>query len=222
MFAATTLNTISGLSGIAQIVSALAIAIGFYQIFFAARDSRIKYLRESRQYALTQAEKFAEEIIPKYAALDEIFQKNKISWPNKLTKTPLIGDINELRTKNVDIQKVINFISFNSNINAEINLLINKLESFAICFVGGVGDEKMIFSSVGGLFCTMVNKYHFYYLIIKDQSKDLGNGTFENTLALFNMWNGKLKKGDIENKMRELAKDLESVNVDEIKPVGTK
>ena len=93
--------------------------------------------------------------------------------------------------------------------------LANKLEAFAVYMVKGVADEAVTFAPCSDIFCKAVRSLLPLLLIEHD-----ANGTFDNTLSLYLIWNERRNKLKIlleKNKLEEQLKQMTDIKV---MPIG--
>lgn len=92
--------------------------------------------------------------------------------------------------------------------NLPILEVFNPLESFSIFFTSGVAEEKIGYLTVGQTYCSCVRRFLPLLIIIS------GEKHFLNILNLYQIWNSRIEKENLESEKAKIDKKLsENVSI---------
>lgn len=216
------LNNLEGLSYIFTIVTGLSIFLILIQIIIAILDSKTRSRREAATTALYQAEKFAKEILPKISSIeDEI--GDLVGWEPQEMKQFSYDEMDTLFSNTSiyrkQIKPVLDLLMERKKLDP-LQDVINQLDALALCFTKRVGDHNVVYSSLGGSFCKLVEKYYFIYCLSR---KDISSSSsYENTIQLYHIWKEKDTKSKLTRQIDSLRKEYADVSkTKEVKAIGT-
>jgi len=156
--------------------------------------------------SVTQADKFFNDIIP----LESKITKRMYGDSFNLYKGP-VGAFycEELKSEAKDYisaftKKYINDIEMIEDV---LNMQ-NSLENLALCFIKGVANESLAFSSIGKAYCNSVK--YFYPFIAFARNKGEHN-YFDNLCQLYAIWSDRVNKINLKCKVDLQQKDLEDM-----------
>ncbi|MCK9345239.1 MAG: hypothetical protein M0P64_03935 [Candidatus Pacebacteria bacterium] len=96
----------------------------------------------------------------------------------------------------------------------------NLLETFSTPFISGVADEEIAFGSVGVSFCHSVENNWVEYCIVRTRKAEQFS-YFQNTIKLYNIWNNRIKKFQLENNRADIEAEILRITNIKVKPIGT-
>jgi hypothetical protein len=169
---------------------------------------QINAKRESFEIAAEKCEYFMSTIIPLINNLDRAVSEKEITFFEKSTVEMTNDGIRvKPHSENTDeINKVFELPNLE---------LFNPLESFALFFVSGVAEEKVGYLAVGHTYCRTVKRYAPLLVRLSE------NKHFNNTLALFSMWNQRIEKEELEKEKAKIDKKLSETKDISINAIGT-
>lgn len=191
----------------------------------AKSDLRLRVKREAIVLAAQQCEKFAEHILPRYAASHQKIIENgndlyKWTVVNKLFDETTVQEIKQAKEWS-------DKISAQEETRAAVVRILNDHEAFAIYFAKGAADETVAFPSVGVVFCDTVEICAPFLIAIRKNEANVASGPFQNLIALYSTWSARIKQQSLEESKRihdsEAAKmraQAAEITVPKITPVG--
>lgn len=96
----------------------------------------------------------------------------------------------------------------------------NSIESFANSYINKIANEKIAFTSLGFVLCNVVEKYYFFYCLVRTENKEKFN-YFQNTIDLYNIWSTRIKKYKLESVRSEVDEEILNLKENILNPIGT-
>ncbi len=208
--------TLQNLSYIAQIISALSILFVVWQIKISLKDIRIRSSREAGLLSMQQAEKFANEILPEIAEIENQFKLKNIILEEK--KYFLRSEVlKELKTSE-NLKSVSNTLKEDNKLYIRIQRLLNRMEALSMIFISGIGDESSVFLSLSKPFCSVVEK--FYFMIGLRRYDEETNKSYDNIIKLYTIWSNRRTKNKLNLNIKQLISDAKKIEDNTITPIG--
>lgn len=211
------LNTWSQLANIALALFGIS---AVYQLILARRslnlaqlDIQTRLQREARLHAAEQCRHFANVTIPLFGEVE----KTLAGTTAALRAWPLV-DYKFSPTSIADAHGANEWIS-NTQGHGELAIhMLNELESVAMYFVSGIADERLAFPSLSRMYCAGVER--LAPLLISLRNATAGSGRFENVVALYELWNERVKLHKVLQERAELDRRTSQISAREIVPFG--
>jgi hypothetical protein len=204
----------------AGIAIAVAAFLGLEQLKITKEIARTNAKREALKFAAERCQYFAEYAVPALAKFDAEYKRLELKFLTNQPPPQWAVQNGEITNQNFDTKQL----------DAEVPRImeflvsyINTLEAFAMAFVAGVADDDLGFRATAMAFCGGVR------LIMPAifQMRRTGNGRFESTIKLFELWNIRLVANAVAPHMKALEgglkqiADLTRAAQEKIKPLGT-
>lgn len=210
------------ISLIIQGVTALATLGALYQIKLSKDSFKTNSHRESVKYASELVVMYLREVISLIDKTDSILLNMKLKKFTKdvnlsnFTRNEILRNGGELKNHFEYSVKQLNINIRNVNIVVEI---ANTIESFAVPFIECVADERVGFNAVGQTFCHTIEEYYFFYAVAR--SGEIRS--YQNTIALYNVWSQRIKESKLKSTAEEVDKELRKIleNKQDLKSIGT-
>jgi len=214
------------ISALAESILAVVGLLGLYQLVIAKKAITTNVKRESVRLAVEQAKFFMREIIP---SMDECYIWSK-NIPELSIREKEIDLVDFTMEEVLSSALAIEFIRIHKwqRMQAEkgetdfiLRFLrpMNDLESFATSFTTGAADESAAFGSVGLSYVNSVTGWYYQYCSVR--SKEKSYKPFSNTIDLYNLWSGRIKKTRLSKIRAELEEKIKNVESGRnIKPIG--
>ena len=178
---------------LSSIVLAVGVIVSFQQLrqIKSSEVSREKRLRS--ESALKAIERYISSALPKNSAVTNL-DKGKV--PKVLERSNIIDFSIPLCGSNWILDEgYIDYLSLSVDV-------CNELEAVASCFVSGVADDDVGFTSIGRSFCFLTEKYSE---IIGVSYTDDVHPHYQNVVNLYSDWNARLQA-------KKLDRDLERMH----------
>lgn len=175
-------------------------------------DMNVRFKRASVEKSIEYLNWFATAFIP---VANTSFDKVKASGVPEYDgpfNAQFIFDTN-CSTANPDV-----IAKLKSCIENDSVAVLNQLEYFSAALMSGIADEELTFSPAAQTFCEFVE---FFYPVICFHRPDESSTMYSNTIKLYNMWNARLKKIDLERKRSKLDEDISNIEVNRIRSIGS-
>ncbi len=210
-FATSTDATITTFANIAQIVIAIFSAFIFWQILIAKKDTRLRSKREAGLLTFQLLLKYSDQILPQLGQIESKLKSESLAeWkPQNLThfsKQELDKMID--REFVSDLLPSLNYLN-NTGAFAKLAQVINSMEAIANCFLNGIADESIAFSSIGSTFCDIVERYYFVLCVSRDKTQGVFK-YYNNIVALYKMWHDRLQNKEGWNQIEILQHEIET------------
>lgn len=204
-----------------------AIVVAEQQLIEAKNQLNIISKREAASIAANQIEVFINKIIP---SNNELFlKKESLNFPkcNVDVKSFYFEDFRE-----ADLKFLKDFTGKMIELDNVDVQCVNLLEGWATYFIKGVADEEIAFSSLGKIYCGIVESCHPHIAFFRKRNS-LYN-YYDNLVELYQIWKSRLNKLDIKIEIEQrqqmikdellaIQKKTEQANEKGIiiKPIGT-
>jgi len=181
----TSKSLLENLYYVSGILILITVVIGIIQISLTKKISQTNSRREAALLSLKQIELYTTQIMPLISKID--------------FDIPSTTDIRAYELKEFcrnELQKKFTKDQFENRLikslaqSAELVTAMNAIDTFAICFVNELADEKIAFSSIGLSFVLTVESLYFDLSISVHDNSNF----FENVLKLYDIWSKKLIK----------------------------
>lgn len=218
-FSSASLDTLQGLSYIAQIFAGFSIVFLAFQVLLSVRDIKTRSKREAGALALQQAEFFCEKIIPQFGEISDIFEKKG----RKLVRYPLSRFtrqeyISERKRANY-FPQIFELIGGDDELLTKVVSLENRLESYALSFISKMADGEIAFMATGDAFLGIIEYMSVFICIGREDEES--NRSSRSVVQLYSLWSDKKKREDMGLQVRKMKEELAKVGSKVMKPVGT-
>jgi hypothetical protein len=207
-------------SQIANLVIAVLGLGAIYQLVLARRslqlaqdDIQTRLQREAKQHAADLCRRFAEQTIPQYGRLETALAGTK----TPLQAWPLV-DYSFSPTSIPDADGANVWIRSAEGSGELLIKMLNELESVAMYFVSGIADERLAFPSLSRMYCAGVER--LAPILISLRTNTVGSGQFPNVVALYELWNERIRLHTAMAERAELDRRAANISSREIVPFG--
>jgi hypothetical protein len=195
------------------------LAVAFFalrQIRIAKTDIVVRSKREAASIAATQCERYYKEIIPLANKFDLLLTEKEIPAYNSA-----IGDFTrEHLLEEGGPSFCAGYVKKGDREFAgKVVEMLNALESFAVYFTEGIGDERIAFDSVGKTFCYTVAQYYPFIASVRRRG---GDNYYNDVVKLFELWNARSTGSRLRGQLEEISAGLAFIEEKCINPLGTK
>jgi hypothetical protein len=203
------LESLYYISGIGMLATVI---IGLKQLKVLKEDNHVKNKRAAVEKSIEYMNWFAKEFIPQI----ETYNKKWRKIEEKLEKFDYeIKKDFQLDEAVFEDQKVKQILVADTACGGQD--IINQLEYVSAAFVNRIADEKLAFTSLATMYCNIVRKH--YFLIAFSRAKGNKN-LYSNTVKLYWMWEDRLQKTTMLEKMNEINEKMSNLSDNEIEPLG--
>jgi len=207
------IGSLKTLLEIAGSVSGILIAVfaylGLKQLKIAKDSITISSKRDAYKVTADKVGAFGDHIIPIINDLDEKITKKKITF---FSEAEVQIEEKGFRVKTPQGEKHAKDLM---SLSADLTIVFNTLEAFAIYFTSGVASEELAFTSVGMAYCDSVKKYLPAIIMASENGK-----YYNHLLRLFSRWNKRISKMNLMKSEKEIQKQLAKINDTSITPIG--
>jgi hypothetical protein len=197
------------------ILIGFSLIIGLIQIILTKKTLKINSRRDAATLAAKQVEVYLTRVMPLIDTLTKVEKQN-----NTKTIKLEVGDFSRKDLiKKLGQSQYLEIAKSRLNIIYDILPVINSLESFSVYFIKEVADEEIAFSALGGTFVATVE---FRYFDISYSIFDENDKSFQNTIALYNLWSARMAKTKLKKEYQILNEKIQKINDEKINPIGTK
>jgi hypothetical protein len=186
------------------------------QISLAKTNILVRSSREAAAIAASQCERYHKDIIPLWDKFDLIRAERGIPDYN-LT----IGDFTLEHVHDLGEAWPCKWLTkMNDREFAALCVeTFNALESFAVYFTEGVGNERIAFESVGKTFCNNVVQCYPMVAVVRRRG---GSNYYNNIVKLFELWYPRLAGEELRGQLQEITTRLSLLEHKCVEPLGTK
>jgi len=176
------------------------------QLRIAKQDIAVRVEREAAIAAAAQLEVWATKIVPVVAEI--VVAHNAINFTalsggmERFDAEELASAASNVRAYNAAMVKVF---EDHPEIYGKTITACNMVEASAMCFMTGVGNEEVVFTSLSGIFCEFVEWMRPLYCGMRKQGQI---NQWEYTVRLYRVWSQRRKKHELENQQDFLNQAL--------------
>ncbi|MEM5014121.1 hypothetical protein WKH57_25770 [Niallia taxi] len=184
------------------------VIIGIKQLKLVKDDMKLQYQRAAKEKSIEYLNWFSKELIP---------QMNKIMSNTNDDDLPKnTGTMNKefLPNEYHDTKETQDYISKLIDLGASD--VLNQLEFFSSALLNGLADEKICFKPMVKTYTSIVAM--FYPVICQYRKSD--QFYYLNIVELYDIWNKKLQKSNMEIVKNQLEQNMDKLEVRDIKSMG--